>query len=179
MPSDNITICGRGFDIPVPDRYTPGSAIELTEGEASSIRQTFCENIRNNIAARMKKDNGAVNEAGALHEELVEEWQTKVNEYAEGYQFGVRTGGGGRTPVDPVDRETLKIIKDKVREKLVRLFGAKHGHTTEQVNELANQVFTDPDRVETYRVLARQRIAQLNEAADIELTGMDVPAEAA
>jgi len=178
MPSDNITICGRGFDIPVPDRYTAGSTIELTEGEASSIRQTFCENIRNNIAARMKKDNGAVNEAGALHEELVEEWQTKVNEYAESYQFGVRTGGGGRTPADPVERETLKIVKDKIREKLVRLFGAKHGHTTEQVNELAAQLMAT-DRADVYRTLAKQRIAQLNEAADIELTGMDVPAEAA
>lgn len=179
MPSDNITICGRGFDVPVPERYVAGNTIQLTEGEASSIRQTFCENIRNNIAARMKKDNGAVNEAGALHEELVEEWQGRVNEYAESYQFGVRTGGGGRTPGDPETREALNLIKEAIREKLRQQYGPKHGRTAEQVTEAANRLLAS-DKGEQYRILAKQRLAQVMEAAATDvLEGMDEPAEAA
>jgi hypothetical protein len=166
MTTESIHICGREFDIPVPDRYNPGEMIELTPGESSSIKQTFCENIRNNIAARMKKGDGeAINKDGDLHEELVDEWQTKVSEYATSYQFGVRAVGGGRGPsLDPETRIALSLIKEAVRANLRKKYGQKHGYSAEQVNEAA-QATLDSPKGERFRRLAKQQMIDTAEAA--------------
>jgi hypothetical protein len=173
MPHETITICGRAFTVPVPDRYVAGQTLELTEGEASSIRQTFCENVRNNLAGRMKKLDGFDT---TLAETLVAEWQTKVDAYASEYAFGVRAVGGGRVAVDPETRETLSLIRDAIRTELKRKYGPKHGRTSEQVNEAAQRVLDSP-KSEKFRRIAKQRLRQAADAATDILEGMDEAAE--
>src|SRR5258705_1665321 len=94
-PMEQITIAGSSFAVPV--RHQEGH--ELTAGEASALNQTFHENIRNNLAKKAKE--------GVLT-------QDEVDTYANGYAFGVRTGGGG-APRDPVMSEALRIAKDQVK----------------------------------------------------------------
>jgi hypothetical protein len=171
---DEITICGQPFKVPVPDRYAPGETIELTAGESSSISQTFCENIRNNIASKMKKLEGF---DGRLADALVAEWQAKVDEYAAVYKFGVRAPGGGRGPsVDPETREALALIRPAIRKELVKKYGPKHGRSAEAVNEAAVRLLNSP-KGERYRNTARQILRQKEDAATDLLDGLDLAAE--
>src|SRR5687768_14778185 len=89
VASTTIQIAGKSFRVPSP--FTEGHV--LTAGEASQLNQVFHENIRNNQAKKIK--------AGGKSDE---EFQGEIDAYAQNYQFGVRTGGGGRT-TDPVLRK--------------------------------------------------------------------------
>lgn len=102
---DQITIQGQTFRVPL--RYAAGHA--LNEGEAGALNQTFHENLRNNFASKVR--DGA--EAGVDHEVL----QQQLDDYANDYQFGVRTGGGGFRG-DPVMTTAMNIAREMVRNAL-------------------------------------------------------------
>src|SRR6266576_554220 len=122
----NLTIQGHKFEVPdaVIARYTVGYTLQ-DEGEASALRQTALENIRNNCAARIKKAVKANNGNGELSSEQVSTLQTEIEAYASTYKFGERKAGGPRGPriVDPVEREMNKLA----REDITAAFFAKHG----------------------------------------------------
>lgn len=103
MP-ESITIQGETFTVNPP--YVAGHV--LKENEASSLNQTWAENIRNNFATKVK----AGTEAGIGKHVL----QQQLDEYASKYEFGVRTGGGRTT--DPVEQEARAEAKKTVIEKL-------------------------------------------------------------
>lgn len=102
---DQITIQGEVFRVPV--RYAAGH--QLNEGEASALNQTLHENLRNNFA---KKVSEGV-EAGVPKETL----QQQLDDYANDYQFGVRTGGGGFRG-DPVMTLAMNIAREMVRQAI-------------------------------------------------------------
>ena len=52
MQTHDVTIAGNVFAVPL--RYAAGHVI--TEGEASALNQTLCENVRNNLAPKIKKE---------------------------------------------------------------------------------------------------------------------------
>ena len=99
---DQITIQGQTFKVPI--RYAAGHA--LTEGEASALNQTLHENLRNNFAKKVAEGV----EAGVPLETL----QQQLDDYANDYQFGVRTGGGGCRG-DPVMTLAMGIARELVR----------------------------------------------------------------
>lgn len=99
---DQITIQGQTFKVPI--RYAAGHA--LTEGEASALNQTLHENLRNNFAKKVAEGV----EAGVPLETL----QQQLDDYANDYQFGVRTGGGGFRG-DPVMTLAMGIARELVR----------------------------------------------------------------
>src|SRR5215471_12844559 len=99
---EQITIAGKTFNAPV--RYEEGH--ELTSGEANALNQTYHENLRNNFAKRVKD---AI-EAGGYDQSAI---QREFDSYAEKYEFGVRTGGGGSTR-DPVLAEALAIARNMI-----------------------------------------------------------------
>lgn len=99
---DQITIQGQTFRVPI--RYAAGHA--LTEGEASALNQTLHENLRNNFAKKVAEGV----EAGVPLETL----QQQLDDYANDYQFGVRTGGGGFRG-DPVMTLAMGIARELVR----------------------------------------------------------------
>jgi hypothetical protein len=99
---DQITIQGQLFRVPI--RYAAGHP--LTEGEAGALNQTLHENLRNNFAKKVAEGV----EAGLPVETL----QQQLDDYANDYQFGVRTGGGGFRG-DPVMTLAMNIAREMVR----------------------------------------------------------------
>lgn len=102
MNTQEITIAGHKFSIPQP--YAEGHV--LTAGEASALNQTFAENVRNNMAKKVKE----LGDTTDAHE--------AVEKYAEEYQFGVRNAAGPRVARDPVRAEAISLAKAKIREAL-------------------------------------------------------------
>jgi hypothetical protein len=80
-----------------------------SSADAHVLNQTVIENVRNNIAAKVK----ALAESG---QDTPEEVQKLVDEYIKEYEFGERRGGG--VSADPVKREALAIATDLVKKKL-------------------------------------------------------------
>lgn len=140
MPSEQITIGGNTYNVPL--RYEEGH--ELSAGEASALNQTFHENIRNNLA-KQAKDGNLTQEA--------------VDAYAASYQFGIRSGGASR---DPVQSEAMRIAKSKITAAL-KAAGKKVGDLeTSQINEAAKAlVERDPSITE----LAKARVAEQQQLA--------------
>lgn len=99
---DQITIQGHTFRVPI--RYAAGHT--LTDGEAGALNQTFHENLRNNFAKKVSEGT----DAGVSLEVL----QQQLDDYANEYQFGVRTGGGGFRG-DPVMTLAMNISREMVR----------------------------------------------------------------
>ncbi len=91
--SHSITIAGTQFA--VEPRYAEGHV--LTANEASALNQTYFENLRNNFASQAKEGKG----------------QDEFTAYAQSYQFGVRTGGGGSR--DPIMTEAMNMARDSVK----------------------------------------------------------------
>jgi len=106
MSRQSVTIQGEIYEIPAP--YAEGSV--LTEIEAAVLNQTFAENIRNNVAARMKKRAEANKPAFTAEE---------VESYATSYTFEVKLQRTARSePVDPVEREARGLAKAAVMDFL-------------------------------------------------------------
>jgi hypothetical protein len=99
---DQITIQGTIFRVPV--RYAAGHT--LNEGEAGALNQTLHENLRNNFAKKVAEGQ----EAGLPTETL----QQQLDDYANDYQFGVRTGSGGYRG-DPVMTLAMNNAREIVR----------------------------------------------------------------
>lgn len=164
MQTEQITIAGHVFNVPV--RYAEGH--ELTAGEASALNQTYHENLRNNFAKSVKE----ALEAGAFDQGS---FQEKLDEYALSYQFGVRSGGGGRT-TDPVMAEAMNIARGMIRAKLREQ--KRKNVDPKAINEAAkNLIAKRADIME----LARQRVAEQQAAASEDLSDLvaDLPTKAA
>lgn len=115
----NITIAEVVVACPQP--YTEGHP--LTVNEAAALNQTYAENVRNNLAKRVKEKPG--------------EAQSIVDEYCQTYEFGVRRAMAGG---DPVEKEAMDMARAKVKEAL-----KANGHVlkdipAEKITELAQGV---------------------------------------
>jgi DNA polymerase I-like protein with 3'-5' exonuclease and polymerase domains len=71
------------------------------ENEAGVLNQTVRENMRNNFDRKAKE----LLKAGRSQAEIQAEFDQVVASYA----FGVRRGGGGFKPRDPVEKEKLRL----------------------------------------------------------------------
>ncbi len=153
-PTGSVFVQGKNFDIPKP--FAEGYV--CTASDAGVLNQTLGENTRNNWAERVKKEV----EAGTFDQAKM---QAEIDEYLEGYEFGVRRGRG---PADPVEREALNIAKDIVR-KAIREKGYKLGDIeSDEINRLAESVIADnPDVAKE----AKRRVEQRNKmtTGDLDL----------
>ena len=140
-----VTIAGSPFK--VLERYEEGH--ELTAGEASALNQTMRENIRNNLASLAKE--------GKLT-------QDEVDKYATEYQFGVRTGGGGRT-TDPVMSEFMRLAKAQIKAALKT---QNKSADADQITAAAKALASHP-KGEPIMALARQRVAEAQALAGASL----------
>lgn len=139
--SHSITIAKRQFA--VSPRYAEGHV--LTANEASTLNQTLFENLRNNFAKKA--------EEGGTQEEF--------DAYAEAYQFGVRTGGGGGSR-DPVEIEAMNLARDAVRNRILSKGMKLADFTAKAISEAAAKLV---DGNPSYRETARQRVAQMQAVA--------------
>ena len=75
------------YDFTIPSRYVAGHI--LNEGEAKALDQLMLENIRNNVAPWVRQ--AEANAGGILPLDLHEALQVRIHDYADAYQFQVRT----------------------------------------------------------------------------------------
>ena len=107
MSTKTIVIQGVSVDITVP--YTAGHA--LTEGEAKALNQVRAENIRNNMAAKVKEIKA---DAEELSQEQLSAIAAAVAEYDAAYEFTLASTGGGSRTTDPLEVECRAIARQLV-----------------------------------------------------------------
>lgn len=144
----SITIAGRSFD--VQPRYAEGHT--LNAGEAAALNQTYFENLRNNFANKAKE--------GGTQEDFTA--------YAESYQFGVRTGGGGSR--DPIEVEAMNLARDAVKKGILAAGKKIADYSAKAISEAAGKLV---EKNPAYREKARERVAEMqamaNETIDPDL----------
>lgn len=147
-----VTIKGQKFMVPLP--FAEGHV--LRQNEADTLNQTFCENIRNNFASKVEEasENGATPDMAKL--------QAELDAYVVDYDFGVRRSGGVRV-VDPVEREAMKIAKERIR---VALKKANKKATPEEMDVLAKQAL---EKYPQIRASAKTIVETRNSVAISEL----------
>lgn len=159
---EQITIAGETFTAPTP--YAEGHTLDANE--ASALNQLLHENLRNNFAKKVKD----AKEAGTFD---LAAFQAQFDQYADGYKFGVRTGGGGGRTTDPVKREAMEIAVETVKLKLKakgKTIGPKGNYTMAQVREAAGRYLeAHPEIMDE----ARARVEEAKERAAEEGDDLD------
>jgi hypothetical protein len=136
-----VTIAGETFEIAAP--YEEGHT--LNAAEASVLNQTYLENIRNNVAGKIKAAKEAAEKAGTAFsldtpiggegEDAGKTLRQVCNDYAKTYEFGFRATRNAE-PVDPVQREARAIAREALLAKL-RANGVKRKDVPEEAFEEA------------------------------------------
>jgi len=122
MTKATATIQGHDFDFG-EHPYAEGHTV--TANEANALNQVRIENIRNNTASKIKaaaERQGVqpvdVNLDLPISDEAdAPSLRQSILDYASGYVFGARAVRTAE-PVDPIEREALKIARDTVRRAL-------------------------------------------------------------
>lgn len=140
----NITIAGVDFQVKAP--YKAGHP--LNEAEASQLNQVFAENVRNNVAGKIKaakeaflKTDGATEDAFSIDTYMVageEEGssvtlRSSLQDYADNYEFGIRVARNSE-PVDPVEREARVIAREMLNTQL-KAAGSKKKDVSDEAYE--------------------------------------------
>ncbi|WP_424947013.1 hypothetical protein [Candidatus Spongiihabitans sp.] len=140
-----FTVAGQTLLVPEP--YTEDHS--LNEAEASILNQTYRENIRNGVAAKIKENP--------------DDAQVIVDEYVAGYTFGIRQT---RVTLNPVDAEAKKIAIAKVKEALQKK-GIKPSDY-EQYDEKVASVMAMPEVQEVARNIVEARQNLVSDLLDID-----------
>lgn len=173
-PRTGITIGGETLQVPQP--FAAGHV--LSANEASALNQTYAENVRNNMAGKLK----ALKDAGTFDLEV---FQGQVDDYTNDYEFGQRTGGG-RTG-DPVMAEALSITRDLVRQAISKAYSADNTKPkladvpAAKITELAKAQLakTDDPRTQQIMATAKSRVDAAKELTiDIDTGGAEAEAPA-
>lgn len=139
----SITIAGASFVIPQP--FDEGHI--CTAGEARALNQLLAENVRNNLAAKVKE--GGVDQAA-------------VTEYATTYEFS--TASVPKPKLDPIEREARRIAKEKIRASLPE--GAKlDDFDEESVEAEIERIAALPEVVKVAKEIVKAR----SKSSDLEL----------
>lgn len=162
------TITIQGHDFNVAPKYAVGHV--LTENEAATLNQTLFENLRNNFAKQVKDAKG---EAEALTAEQLSQLQSKLDEYASKYEFGVRVSSGPRAPADPVGKEAFTIAKEAVKNAIRKKGANPSDYSAAQIAELAKGALEK--HRDAFMAKARAAIAEREALAD-DILGGDAPA---
>lgn len=160
-----ITIAGFAFAVSQP--FVAGHVI--SEAEAKALNQVRAENIRNNMASKVK----------AAHTEPTEELNADniasiVAAYDAEYVFTLASVGGGKRVTDPVEVEARKIARAIFTEALKGKGIAIKNLDKEIVDNKIAEIAERADVIKQARKSVEQRAKQ---AEDI-LSGMDLPATA-
>lgn len=99
-----ITIAEKPFAVLQP--YVAGHVV--TEAEAKALNQTRAENIRNNMASKVKAAYAGTAKEGEPTAETITQF---VADYDAAYVFTLASVGGGARKTDPIEVEALKIAR--------------------------------------------------------------------
>lgn len=106
MSTKEITIAGATFAVLQP--YVAGHVI--TEAEAKALNQVRAENVRNNMASKVKAAAEGTAKEG---EPTAADIAAYVSKYDAEYVFTLASAGGGKRPTDPIEVEALRIARDQ------------------------------------------------------------------
>lgn len=104
MSTKEITIAGSTFAVLQP--YVAGHAI--TEAEAKALNQVRAENVRNNMASKVKAATEGTAKEGEPTAETIAAY---VADYDASYVFTLASVGGGKRSTDPIEVEALRIAR--------------------------------------------------------------------
>jgi hypothetical protein len=157
-PTPVLLISISKIPVPLHPRFHAGHI--LTAPEALALNQTFAENIRNNMAPKIKK----LQEAGELTPEQTAAFVAEAQAYAKTYEFS--SSRTSRVVRDPVETEAHKIALNALLASLQRKGKSSKDFTKEALdNAVENLVKTKPQ----YMELAKQRLAELQQIASAGL----------
>ncbi len=170
-----ITIAGHAF--PVLQPYAAGHVV--TEAEAKALNQVRAENIRNNMASKVKA--AFATEDRKEDDPTPETIADLVAAYDNAYEFTLASVGAGRKPTDPVEAEALKIARaifaDWASSKKLTVKAVKEKIGEDAYNAKLAEI---AERAETVKE-AKRRVEQRTKQASAALDDMDlgdlVPAE--
>lgn len=158
----------QGFDFTVRAPYAEGHV--LNAAEASNLNQVFGENIRNNVAGKIKTAKEKFVEAGGKAEDFTLDMQVEhegatttlralCQQYADAYEFGVRTVRTAE-PADPVEREAKRIATEIVNKALagkgIKVKDLKEGQHAELIAQV--QLKDEVQKEAKRRVKAKEGI---------------------
>jgi len=159
-----ISIHEQSFTVSAP--YIEGSV--LNAAEARALNQTRAENIANNFRKRVKAalDGVPVKEGEAVP--TLADITAAIAEYDAIYNFAMPSPG--REPVDPVEREALKIAKQAVKENILAA-GKKLKDIPEDKLEAAYAKAAENEEIlkEARRRVKAQKSAAASTLADLGL----------
>lgn len=163
--SKEITIAGQTFTVSQP--YAAGHVV--TEAEAKALNQVRSENIRNNMAAKVKAaTEGTAKEGEPTAANIVQ----YVADYDANYEFTLASVGGGKRSTDPVEVEAMRIARDQFaawavsKKTTVKALKEKLGE--EIVAEKIAMLAERPENVKE----AKRRVDLRNKNADNALEGL-------
>ena len=104
-----ITVVIAGVTFKVTPRYAVGHV--LTESEATGLNSALIDNVRNNIASKIKT---AKKDTVDLPADEVAKLQAELDEYISTYEF---SGRKTRASVDPVMKLAFKLAKILISQK--------------------------------------------------------------
>ena len=159
--SAEMTIVGSTFTVRAP--YLEGDV--LTAAEASTLNQTWRENIRNNKADAVSKMKADGVEFGNI--------QQMITDYEVDYEFGVRGGGGPRSS-DPIQTEANRIARNLLKAAISQNPDLKMtDYTTEQTRGLVKQILGENPAIMDQ---AKANVEATNAATAGVLSGLSIPA---
>jgi peptidoglycan/xylan/chitin deacetylase (PgdA/CDA1 family) len=164
MPENrSIVIQGEAFSCPQP--YSAGHV--LTEAESRALNQVFSENIRNNLAGKVKE----AKEKGNLQEVL-----PTLTEYAANYSFAL-PGQTERRSVDPYEREARSIARESIKAHLAAKGRKIKDVDAEKLEAKIDELAAREDILK----LARKRVNEKKKVVELTVEGLDssAPTEAA
>lgn len=154
MEQREITIQGEKFNVTTP--YVAGHAI--TESEANALNQVRCENIRNNVATKLRKLQAG--EEGAM---TMEEIVAFANDYDQKYDF-TQSRGTGRAAMSPVEREARRLARTALGAALKKAGKKRRDYTDEEYEKLVSSV-AERDDIQK----EAKKAVKAQEAFEIEL----------
>lgn len=166
----NITI--QGVIFPVTSPYAAGPC-ELSEAEANALNQVRAENIRNNFASKMKKkrDELELDKDAPFPQEVVDGFATELAAYDESYEFTLASAGGGRAPVDPIEKEAIKLAKSAIQAHL-----SAQGVTVKAYKEVNEDQYNDTvaklAASKEFRTAAEKAVRERDKLASAGLEGL-------
>ena len=141
-PRKDITCAKKIFSIPMP--FEAGHV--CTQNEANALNQLLAENVRNNIAGKLKKDTDVT--------------QEEFDAYVASYDFGVRAV----STKDPVEKIIRELVESKINAQLAAKGMSKKSMSAEQYDEAVENA------IAANREVLQARARQILEMKAIDLT---------
>ena len=138
----DITVKNKIYSIPTP--FAEGHV--CTQNEANALNQLLAENVRNNIAGKLKNGSDIS--------------QEDFDAYVASYDFGVRAV----VTKDPVEKIMRELVEAKINQQLAAKGLSKKSMETEKYNEAVEKA------IEANREVLQARAREILALRAIDLT---------